>query len=1149
MTTLTGTYANGVQLSQLSDNPVTIANTASISSTTNGIALSLRYQPGSPFYWSATNYGRITASGSLSTGLYVEGGADIANGSGTASSTGWYILGGKFGISMPNDSGQVTNFGTVAATASGGYGISLDAGRVTNFGTVSGYSTGVAVGGGANASVANYVVIRATGSFARSGVLMTGTESNSLVNGGGGYIGTGTGGVGIGVLISKGTGTVDNRGTIESGVYLGAGGSVTNGKSGSSGGQITGDRGIDIRGTAGTTGAVTNYGTVATGGFNGVRMEAGTVRNAQSGALISADNQNGSAVMIYYGGPGKVSNLGTIKADGTNGWGVFIGGGGRVMNGSPTVKTALIEDDASPKATAVEFRNNAGTVNNFGTISGGYGVVLRDGGIIANMAPGATILGQYSGVRIDGPPAGRLTNLGTIAATGSVLDLNRSIAAAVLSEGGTVINGSSADHAATIDADGSSADHAATIDAGGLIVNSVIVTLAGPAFYGLTTGGPARVTNFGTIRGDTTGVSLAPGARLTNGPGGEAAALISGGQKYGIFAELDATAGDDITNFGTIAGGTGIGFRALLPASGLRAAKVAGSTITNAGTIIGDDVAIAFGPGDDRLIVDPGAKFNGVVFAGGGVDEIDFRKTGKVLLDPQYSGFSIVRLGDGAADRLVLTEADFNGITGALTVHGGNVSNSVDAGRLTPKHRLSYFGSAGKDTVTGGAGGDTFTFTARALTTADTILGGGGRDSLVVTTAGTVGVAGVSGVETFRLAPTGTDRIALSNANFAGVGGRITIVGGAKGNIVDATKLSAAHLVTFVGGPGKDIVTSGEGSDTFAFAAAALSGADRILGGNGRDRLLLTTAGVAGAGGVRGVETIDLFKTGADALALNNANFAGITGSAITVVCGNAGDIVDAAAVSAPHRVVIVGGGGADVLTGGNGNDVFDFTAANLTASDTVVGGAGIDRLVVTTSGAADVRGVAGVEVFELGGKGRNTLTLRNSNFTALRGTTITVNGGGGGNTISEASVAAADRVAINGGAGADTLIAGRHAAMKGGAGGDLFEFVTPGSRAVPDRNTIADFAHRSDRIAFSDAGFALGLAGASGKPKALPARLFSVRADGTFNTGAQRFAYNTATGALLYDGDGNGASQAPRLVATLAHHPALTLGNLFFVS
>jgi hypothetical protein len=130
-----------------------------------------------------------------------------------------------------------------------------------------------------------------------------------------------------------------------------------------------------------------------------------------------------------------------------------------------------------------------------------------------------------------------------------------------------------------------------------------------------------------------------------------------------------------------------------------------------------------------------------------------------------------------------------------------------------------------------------------------------------------------------------------------------------------------------------------------------------------------------------------------------------------------------------------------------------------------------------------------------------------------------------------------------------DILIAGRHATLTGTAGVDLFEFATPGSRLHPDSNVIAHFGAGTDKIAFSDPGFRLGLASPSAVPQALPADLFTADATGSFTTAAERFAYDTSTGRLYYDAHGEKAGSTRELVATFAAHPHLTAGDVFFVS
>jgi hypothetical protein len=80
----------------------------------------------------------------------------------------------------------------------------------------------------------------------------------------------------------------------------------------------------------------------------------------------------------------------------------------------------------------------------------------------------------------------------------------------------------------------------------------------------------------------------------------------------------------------------------------------------------------------------------------------------------------------------------------------------------------------------GGAGVNTFVFTAMALTATDKVTGGtGANNELLMTTAGTVAAAGVSGVENYVLADSGANTLTLATADFIGVtGSTITVSDG-----------------------------------------------------------------------------------------------------------------------------------------------------------------------------------------------------------------------------------------------------------------------------------------------------------------------------------------------------------------------------------
>lgn len=190
--------------------------------------------------------------------------------------------------------------------------------------------------------------------------------------------------------------------------------------------------------------------------------------------------------------------------------------------------------------------------------------------------------------------------------------------------------------------------------------------------------------------------------------------------------------------------------------------------------------------------------------------------------------------------------------------------------------------------------------------------------------------------------------------------------------------------------------------------------------------------------------------------------------------------------------------------------------------------------------------GVSGIETIKLKSGAANTLSLSDANF--ISNAKITVIGGSNGDTLSESGVAQTNIAVLLGGSSADTLIAGPRVTLTGGLGADAFEFTTPGSLATPDLNTITDFVHGTDKIAFSDIGFDLGLPGATSTPQPLPSNLFSSKTDGTFDNTTERFAYNATAGQVIYSADGSGSD--PKLVTTtLTGHPTLTIGDLYFVT
>jgi serralysin len=246
---------------------------------------------------------------------------------------------------------------------------------------------------------------------------------------------------------------------------------------------------------------------------------------------------------------------------------------------------------------------------------------------------------------------------------------------------------------------------------------------------------------------------------------------------------------------------------------------------------------------------------------------------------------------------------------------------------------------------------------------------------------------------------------------------------------------------------------------------------------------------------------------------------------------------------------VLTGGAGTDVLLGEDGDDIFVVAVAGDMASDeTVTGGAGTDELrfaatapstltigsgvsvekVVIgtgTAAAAVLTGAAALNV-NASSAANGRIMIGNAGANILTGSAFndTLEGGAGIDTI---SAGVGDDV-ITGGLGADTLT--------GGSGSDTFIFNSTLGATNIDR--IQDFSVVDDMIHLENTGIFSALTSTG------------VLASGAFNTGTRateaddRIIYDSASGKLFYDSDGNGSAAAVQF-ATLTS--GLTLTNADF--
>lgn len=232
----------------------------------------------------------------------------------------------------------------------------------------------------------------------------------------------------------------------------------------------------------------------------------------------------------------------------------------------------------------------------------------------------------------------------------------------------------------------------------------------------------------------------------------------------------------------------------------------------------------------------------------------------------------------------------------------------------------------------------------------------------------------------------------------------------------------------------------------------------------------------------------------------------------------------------------LIGSNYNDSLTGNTKNNTLNGRAGNDTlnggvGADTMVGGLGDDTFVVNlTSDIVTEKPGEGID--KIHSSVTYILPANVENLT-LTGT-LAINGTGNGLANKMTGNAANNQLV--GGAGNDTLDGGTGTnKLTGGTGNDIFKFTTTGHV-----DTITDYNVANDTIQLENAVFtALTATGT------LAAGRFRI---GTQAADADDFViYNNATGALLYDANGNGAGVAVQ-IAMVGTGLAMTNADLVVI-
>ena len=165
---------------------------------------------------------------------------------------------------------------------------------------------------------------------------------------------------------------------------------------------------------------------------------------------------------------------------------------------------------------------------------------------------------------------------------------------------------------------------------------------------------------------------------------------------------------------------------------------------------------------------------------------------------------------------------------------------------------------------------------------------------------------------------------------------------------------------------------------------------------------------------------------------------------------------------------------------------------------------------------------------------GNNVENLTLTGTKAINGTGNELSNTLIGNTANNLLTGLDGNDTLTGGTGNDTLVGGRgNDLLTGGTGADLFRFDNPNQGL----DTISDFSvSQLDKIQVSATGFSGNLLVGT-----LTASQFISGAEiNTAMNSSQRFIYNSSSGALFYDADGNGMNFNAVQIATLSGLPAI---------
>ena len=256
-----------------------------------------------------------------------------------------------------------------------------------------------------------------------------------------------------------------------------------------------------------------------------------------------------------------------------------------------------------------------------------------------------------------------ITNAGTISSS-------QQYGVSFKGSGGSIVN------SGTISGYSGSGGYGVDFEDGGTITNASTGSVTGGEDAVFVWGAAGTINNSGTISSSfDDGIGLFAGGSVINNAGGVIKTPTSGG--YGPAAIYIPSGSASVVNHGTISGEYGVYY------------QVAG-TVENAGTISGTAYAVDFSASSsaNKLIVDPGAIFNGGVYGGGGAMELT-AGTGSIGLIGSSAFSDFTTLTDDTGANWTLTGAntianvvDNGGITVSLSLDVSSAVNAASTGQF-----------------------------------------------------------------------------------------------------------------------------------------------------------------------------------------------------------------------------------------------------------------------------------------------------------------------------------------------------------------------------------------------------------------------------------------------------------------------------------